>query len=309
MQLMPHPRSPRLSESLLQITFGPIRYLLQAHDEWGVGTLTRLEQNLECIGFASSPDRVIHLCELTLEAHEAMQPHSFTLPVRLGQLADADLPPTEWHKKGDDCGHICWSHAKTHHALWTFNTETPHYQASFQLPWMLLFFDIMKRGGSIMHSGLVHLSGKGYLITAPPGGGKTTAITRLPAPWEVFADDAVLLWKNEEGGYSASPLPTWSFLLQFSEPPVGIGSWKIASLIRIHQLIHLQKALHEKLLQRRPIEMVSQTYRALSEHPQMIKNRDPYRGYLMSLAYDLQKTVPAWVLELTRSSEYWRLLN
>ena len=56
--------------------------------------------------------------------------------------------------------------------------------------------EVQKRGGVLVHGGLAELHGQGVILAAPGGTGKTTASTRLPAPWHSLCDDTALICRD-----------------------------------------------------------------------------------------------------------------
>ena len=293
----------------LKLTLGPLRYHLVAHDDWGKDALSRLRANLKRIPFTGAPDRFLHLLEFRLSSQEREQVYRKRLPDRLVSILPAGLPRHGWKLIGDDTGHVSWCHPKTFHAIWTYNTESPHDVASFQLPWQPILEDIVKRRGGILHSGLVILGNQGYLLTAPQGGGKTTALSRIPFPWKVLGDDAALVWPSEKRSFRASPLPTWSVLLERNKAIPGTNLCEVTTSFEIAGIILLRKDDHENISPVQPYKAAQHLYRAFSEHVMVASNRDPFRKNLFYTACHLTRVVPTWEMGLTRHGDFWTLLQ
>jgi SynChlorMet cassette protein ScmC len=81
-------------------------------------------------------------------------------------------------------------------------------------------------GGLLVHGALAEWHGKGVILTGKSGVGKSTASSRLKAPWKSLCDDATLIVRAPTGQYMAHPWPTWSRLFD-GDPdaswPVGNG--------------------------------------------------------------------------------------
>jgi hypothetical protein len=292
----------------LKLTIGPLRYQLLAHDAWGEETLARLRAHVHCVPFRGPPRRTVHLLEMSLTREETRRARTQALPERLQQWLPEGSPAEGWRMQRDETGLLSWCHAGTAHAFGTYFSWPGDYPSTFQLPWQLMLQDMVELGGAIVHGGLALWEESGYIFTAPPGGGKTTALSRIPAPWHLLADDAAVLWPNQ-GGFWASPLPTWSVLLARSENPPGIKRWELGKVVPVATVLFLEKARQDSLRPLPPLQAAQRLYRALCEHPRVLANRAPYRKSLFHTACTVVQTLPVWELQLTRHGEFWRVLE
>ena len=71
----------------------------------------------------------------------------------------------------------------------------------------------VQKGGLPFHAGLVEHQGRGVLLSAASGTGKSTCCRRIPLPWRARCDDEVLVALTPDGRYVAHPFPTWSDFL------------------------------------------------------------------------------------------------
>ena len=298
-----------ISAPPLRLTLGPLRYEFRAHDAWGQEALAGLRRNLDSVAFSNVPDRITHLLDCRLTPQEHAQIDAGDLPDCLVALLPENSPRQGWELTGDESGYLSWCHARTCHAIWSYNTVRVEYHARFQLPWQTLLRDIVALGGGILHGGLVALHGRGCLVTAPPGGGKTTAISRLPASWQVLADDAALIWPTASSAFEASPLPTWSVLLGRNAAIPAIGRWRVGTCAPLAAVVLLKQGDQERLESLRPVEAVPHLYRGLCEHPRVVTNREPLSHALFNAACALTETVPTWELTLTRTGAFLSLLE
>jgi hypothetical protein len=305
----PFPWSGNASRSCsMRLRLGPLTYLLAAHDDWGKKTLSRLRENLDCIGFDGLPGRIIHLLDFCPSVQEYGELLSGNLPDRFSKILPDPHPRRGWKLTSDQAGHVTWYHQGYPDSMWT-NTETPHFHACFQLPWHPILEDMVQLGGSLLHSGLAVVGDQGYLFTAPPGGGKTTTLSRIPPPWHVVADDAVLVWPNGEGAFLAAPLPTWGVLMSGKKSIHGTDRWQVGTAFKIAGVVLLEKAEYEGLTPLPPLEVAPHLYRAFSEHPVVLTNRDPFRKNLFRTACSLSRAVQSWQLELSLEGAFWKLLR
>jgi SynChlorMet cassette protein ScmC len=68
----------------------------------------------------------------------------------------------------------------------------------------------VRDGGLPLHAALIERDGRGILIAAASGVGKSTCCRRFPFSWRVLADDMCLVVPAADGDWRAHPLPTWS---------------------------------------------------------------------------------------------------
>jgi SynChlorMet cassette protein ScmC len=292
-----------------RIVFGPLRFQFTAHDAWAEVMLHRLGKKLECVDFSGLPHRYVHLLEFHPDSLERADGRLVRLPEKTARLLPRNLPREDWVLTGDDTGYACWSHPCSRHALWTFPTETPHAKADFQVPWQLLFEEIITRKGAMAHGGLATLNKKGFLFLAPPGGGKSTALSRLPPPWRVLGDDAALVWPNRRGGFSASPLPTWGDLLKPEENIGGGVRFKVGRNIDLDGIFLLVKSNCDESIALSPLKALPRIFRALNEHPRVYAVRHVFVSELIECANSLTKKTALWELKLTLSGRFWEIVS
>jgi hypothetical protein len=297
----------------LDLTLGPLHYHLQAHDDWATELLGRLADRVACARFSGPVHRHVHVVRQPLGhiADEAFA--AGNLPPELVALVPEELPLQGWQISGDDVRHITWRHADTHHVFWleSCGETTPalSFPCPFHLPLDLLFYDIVQLGGGIVHGGLAVYHGQGVLLTAPPGGGKTTAFSTTPESWLLLSDDAALVWPDAKGAFHISPLPTWSVLLGVNPQLERIVQWQVGTSRPLAGILFLEKADAIALTRQHPIDAAFPLYRAFSEYPAVIIGRTPHRIALFKAASALARTLPAWSLQLTHKGNFWPRLE
>ena len=294
----------------INVTLGPLRYQMQAHDNWAAGLLSRLAEHVDCRNFSSTAQRQIHIVKQRVTNNSI---ESGVLPLELAELITEELPVRGWQITGDDILHLTWRHADTHHSFWTGSREESAapltFQSPFQLPMDLIFHDIIQLGGCIVHGGLAVYRDQGIMLTAPPGGGKTTAFSTTPEYWHLKSDDATLVWPERNGSFRISPLPTWSVLLGVNPQLERIGQWQVGIDYPLEMVLFLHKADAIALNRQRPLDAAFPLYRAFSEYPTAIMGRAPYRCDLFRAASALARTVPTWSLQLPRKNNFWPYLE
>jgi hypothetical protein len=295
--------------SSLRLTIGPLRYQFVAYDNWGERTLGKLRRHIDCVSFRGLPHRVLHLAKLRLWLGDRPRLASSGLPERLADFLKRGVPRKGWEGRSDHTGHFLWMHPRSAHSVWTFGLETPHQESVYQLPWYLILEDMVHLAGGVLHAGMAVLEGRCYLFTAPPGGGKTTALSRIPSPWEVVSDDTALIWPEGDGVFRASPLPTWSALIGVKKTMPSIPRWEVGRSVPVGGLILLKKSKQLRLTLLPAHQAAPHLYRALSEYPAVLVNRDSFRKELFRAACAVARGLPLWELEKPRDGNFWGLLQ
>lgn len=107
----------------------------------------------------------------------------------------------------------------------------------------VLALPVVARGGALLHGALAEQHGRGVLLAAAGGTGKSTASARLPEPWRSHSDDTTLVVRDAEGGYRAHPWPTWSRFL-WGGPG---GQWAVHHSTPLRGAYFLRQAPHDEV--------------------------------------------------------------
>ena len=121
-------------------------------------------------------------------------------------------------------------------------------------------------GGGLMHAALGELNGKGFLLAAPGGTGKTTASSRIPAPFISHCDDTTLLVRDNEGNYWAHPFPTWS---RFYCGGAG-GSWKFDHVLLLKSIFYLSQSETDSITALNHVEKISRCVASFEQSSRML---------------------------------------
>lgn len=292
----------------LSVRFGPLQYAINAYDECSEALLSLIQQQLDVTSSPGQPDRLIHLLTYKMTPEDFEFIGASTLPPRLAAITPVTLPSTGWLWSADELGYAGCRHPKTVHGFWTYDAERANTLAVYQIPWEFFTPDLCQRPGGIFHGGLAVCNDRGYLFTAPPGGGKSTALSRFPQPWEVLSDDAALVWFDREGTLWASPLPTWSALMGRGSMLPAEHRPRVAAMMPVAGIVLLEKSSREHVVSVRAIDAVAELYRALREHPAALRQRSFLNALLFHCACAMARTTPIWRLELTRHGPFWETL-
>jgi hypothetical protein len=289
----------------LGMQIGPLYYELRAYDGWGVDVLECISAHVACKNMQCKPDRIIHLTQISQEdLGDTTQP---PFPDRLCPQVTGLHPPLDWQQRSSRLDTV-WFSAQTVHTFWKAVTDSAIGPVRLHLPWGLIIDDIIARGGGLIHGGLASFNDSGFLFLAPPSGGKSTTLSTAPTSWQVFSDDAALLWPGNQNEWQASPLPAWGNIInpgmKWLYPEMKLGR-----CCRLKGLVILEKASEIHLQPISPIDIVANLYRSLNEYPAAIMGSGQQWGPLFRMAARMARDLSGWTLSLPRHADIWPLLT
>ncbi len=180
--------------------------------------------------------------------------------------------------------------------------------------WFALF-PIYQRGlfmgGLPFHAGLVELDGKGVLLCAAGGVGKSTCCRRLPDYWRSLCDDETLVVLDKREKYRAHPFPTWSnYLWKRSEK-----TWNVQYSAPLHGIFFLEQSGTDEL---EPIN-VGQAIVLINESAAQIyekfqrgmdkENKRSLRKEIFNNACEIAKRIPTYRLRASRRGGFWKKME
>lgn len=167
-------------------------------------------------------------------------------------------------------------------------------------------------GGLLLHGALAEKDGRGVILAAPGGTGKTTASNRLPLPWRSLSDDATLVVPDGTGGYRAHPWPTWS---RFRDNGPG-GSWHVEESVPLAALFFLSRAEEDRAepagtgdVVAYITESVHQTTGIPTQHGRTPEEAARHCDAEIAAATRLARTVPAFRLEISLTGKFWEAIE
>ncbi len=122
---------------------------------------------------------------------------------------------TDWNNYKQGAVYRIWSHDEHHEDFIELNLDyINHEEIKFINMWSslkpLFRYYVEKNGTGPVHAALAEFNGKGILIAAQGGTGKSTCSRRLPSYWNPLSDDMALIVKTIDNSYKVHPMPTWS---------------------------------------------------------------------------------------------------
>lgn len=88
----------------------------------------------------------------------------------------------------------------------------------------------------------------------------------------------------------------------------AITRWEVGHPMPVAGIVFLEKGQRVRARRLTPIAAAPHLYRALSEHPRLVQNRNEMRALLFRTACRLTRSLPAWELELTIDGDFSDLL-
>jgi len=176
--------------------------------------------------------------------------------------------------------------------------------------WFVLFpicRRIQNTGGLPLHAALIEKDGKGMLILAPGGTGKSTCSRRIPSPWKAHSDDMALVVKNSDDQYLAHPYPTWSdYFWQRSK-----GIWNVERPVKVSAIFFLERSDKDKVVPVQKVEAAIKINQSASEICRVdwmdleAKEQREMKIRLFNNACELAKSVPAFKLQASLTGKFW----
>lgn len=172
--------------------------------------------------------------------------------------------------------------------------------------------DAHETGAILLHAALAEHDGRGVILAAAGGTGKSTASRRLPSWWKSLCDDTTFVARDESGRWRTHPWPTWSTFLDGG----GGGQWDVSLSVPLEAIFFLSRSETEaveplgkgegliRLL--KSSAQVSSLATKLIDHPEL--KRKINAQWFSNLA-DLAAKVPMYRLCLSLNGEFWKNLD
>ncbi len=169
-----------------------------------------------------------------------------------------------------------------------------------------VFDSIIGGGGNVMHAAMFDLNGKGVLLVAKSGTGKSTCYRRIGGSWQAVADEEVLVLKVDDR-YLMHPMPTWSdFIMRGMDYTRDVLQYTSLSAI-----FFLEQAPEDAVIPMGPgeaamkiytsSEQICHSYYTRMKPEQMIAFRDG----LLDNALEISRRVPSFTLRATLTGRFW----
>jgi SynChlorMet cassette protein ScmC len=165
---------------------------------------------------------------------------------------------------------------------------------------------IVCSGGTVMHSAMFDLNGRGALIVAKSGTGKSTCYKRIGMPWQAMADEEALVVKAGDR-YLMHPMPTWSdFISRDMDYTRDVQRYTTLSAIYV-----LEQAREDAVIPMGPAEAAMSIFASSDQlcNSYYIRmkpeGKTVFRNRLLANALEISRRVPAFTLRATLTGRFW----
>jgi SynChlorMet cassette protein ScmC len=166
----------------------------------------------------------------------------------------------------------------------------------------------LKSGGLPIHAGLIERKDKGILLAARGSTGKSTCCRRIPPPWHPLCDDETLIVFNSMGQYIVHPFPTWSDRIQKRSE----RTWDIQQHVSLSTIFFLEQAKNDEVIsigQGQAAILINQMANQVCCRNWTnleLEKQGLFRKELFSNSCELAKKIPAFILRVSLSGQFWK---
>jgi SynChlorMet cassette protein ScmC len=171
----------------------------------------------------------------------------------------------------------------------------------------VIYLRSFRMNGLPFHAGLAEYKGRGILLSADTGKGKSTCCRRLPEHWKPLCDDEALVVLDKQRGYVAHPFPTWSeYLMKQSE-----NKWNVQYSVPLSAIFFLEKSKKDEAIpipvNQSSIFITNSAVHAMymfcsslayDEELKLIRD-------IFNSAYELATAIPVFRLHVSRDGRFW----
>lgn len=231
-------------------------------------------------------------------------------------LNKENLPPeqdeTQWKVYKQGSVYRIWSHEHKPEIFVELNMDfIGHNEIKVINMWSslkVIYRHYLNKNGAPIHAALAELNGKGILIAASGGTGKSTCSRRFPDYWKPLSDDTSLIIRDNTDSFRLHPMPTWSdhlwsrkFTTFQSSYSVGLNSVFFLEQSKIDQVVPLQKAVAIQKI----FESLKQIWESYWEKEEIAVKRVMVKK-LFTTACEITSKTPCYTLKATLHGKFWK---
>ncbi len=169
----------------------------------------------------------------------------------------------------------------------------------------------IRSGGLPFHAALVELEGKGVLLAAQGGTGKSTCYRRFPHYWKPLCDDETLVVLDKQKKYRAHAFPTWSDYLvkraantwnvQYSVPLFGVF---FVEQSETNEVILVGEG-HAAVLLTESAMQVCHKYWIMADR----EDKRTLRRKVFNNACKIANSIPSFILRVSPTGNFWEKIE
>jgi SynChlorMet cassette protein ScmC len=166
----------------------------------------------------------------------------------------------------------------------------------------------VENNGAPFHATLAEFNGKGILIAASGGTGKSTCYNRLPDYWKPLSDDNALVIDTGNSNYRIHPMPTWSdYLWQRKKT-----SFNSPYSVSLNGIFFLEQSKKDEIILISKSDALRDVYESMKQIWESHWNRIPKMDKqkmstkLFDTAFSITKHIPCYKLKASLHGEFWK---
>lgn len=202
-----------------------------------------------------------------------------------------------------------WFHPDVADVICELGNEN-EYEREILMMWESSYIfhkQVQRKGGLPIHGALIERDGKGILLAAPGGTGKSTCCRRIPSEWHVLGDDEAIVIPDENGNYIAHPFPTWSeYYWKRSKP-----TWKVENGVKLSAMFFLEQSSNDLaiplgrgesavFINQASTQVLSRSWINISK-----EERNLFKRNLFIIASKLSSSVASYKLLVSLHGKFW----
>jgi SynChlorMet cassette protein ScmC len=217
-------------------------------------------------------------------------------------------------KEEDHSGITFWFHPQKKDIICDPGQKATE-KIDFLKMWLALYPISLKaqsKGGVPFHAGLVKKDGKGFLLAAPGGMGKSTCCRRIPPPWETLCDDEVIITHVDNGSYHVHPFPTWSDYI-YNRPSSSL--YAVERNVPLSAIFFLYKSQEDEVAiiskEATSVFIFNSAFQACYRNWRCLDSEERiiFRKRLFTNACELAQRIPAYKLGVRLDGRFWEKME
>ncbi len=174
-----------------------------------------------------------------------------------------------------------------------------------------IFVQVCLKDGIPFHAAVVEHTGRGVILAAPSGTGKSTCARRIPAPWRALCDDKAIVIKDSKGKYLVHPFPTWSEYAWGK----STSTWNVEKCVPLSAVLFIEQAEGDQAIPLEKAKAVVYMVRSAGESLYSItaryspEERRRVHERVLENACELAKTIPAYILRVSLDGRFWEKME